>query len=154
MLAASHAIGTNAVIEEEVATFLAGVLLARYPSALAERYGLAVEGTRRASASSKAVAKKRGCLIKGSGGELDMDKASLILLTDYRSGALGRISLETPADARRHAGGDRTLRATCSFRACSVSSSRNFGWAIAISACARCLADLPRNWATPYSVTT
>jgi ribosome biogenesis GTPase A len=42
------------------------------------------------------VAKKRGCLIKGSGGEFDMDKASLILLTDYRSGALGRISLETP----------------------------------------------------------
>ena len=31
------------------------------------------------------------------GGELDLEKASLILLTDYRSGALGRISLETPA---------------------------------------------------------
>jgi len=42
------------------------------------------------------VAKKRGCLIKGRAGELDMDKASLILLTDYRDGALGRVSLETP----------------------------------------------------------
>jgi hypothetical protein len=31
MLAASHAIGRNAVLEEEVATFLAGILLARYP---------------------------------------------------------------------------------------------------------------------------
>ena len=31
MLAASHAIGRNAVIDEEVAIFLAGILLARYP---------------------------------------------------------------------------------------------------------------------------
>ena len=29
-----------------------------------------------------------------------------------------------------------------------------YGWAIAISSRARCLADLPRSWATPYSVTT
>jgi ribosome biogenesis GTPase A len=43
------------------------------------------------------VAKKRGCIIKGRGGELDLEKASGFLLTDYRSGALGRISLETPA---------------------------------------------------------
>jgi ribosome biogenesis GTPase A len=95
MLAASHAIGTNAVLEEEVATFLAGVLLARYPEGIAKRYGLALEGLD-APGVIEGVAKKRGCLIKGSGGEFDMDKASLILLTDYRSGALGRISLETP----------------------------------------------------------
>jgi ribosome biogenesis GTPase A len=95
MLAASHAIGTNAVMEEEVATFLASVLLARYPEGVAKRYSLAVEGLD-APGVVEGVAKKRGCLIKGSGGEFDMDKASLILLTDYRSGALGRISLETP----------------------------------------------------------
>ena len=95
MLAASHAIGTNAVMEEEVATFLAGVLLERYPEGIARRYGLALEGLD-APGVIECVAKKRGCLIKGSGGEVDMDKASLILLTDYRSGALGRISLETP----------------------------------------------------------
>ena len=45
----------------------------------------------------EAVAKKRGCLLKGRGGELDLEKAAAVLLTDYRSGALGRISLETPA---------------------------------------------------------
>jgi len=98
MLAASHAIGTNAVLEEEVATFLAGVLLARYPEGLAKRYGLAAEELD-AVGVLEGVARKRGCLIKGKGargGELDIDKASLILLTDYRSGALGRISLETP----------------------------------------------------------
>jgi ribosome biogenesis GTPase A len=44
------------------------------------------------------VAKKRGCIVKGRrGGELDLEKAGMILLTDYRGGKLGRISLETPA---------------------------------------------------------
>ena len=43
-----------------------------------------------------AVARKRGCLLKGRGGELDLEKAASILINDYRSGALGRISMETP----------------------------------------------------------
>ena len=37
MLAASHAIGRNAVIDEEVASFLGGILLERYPALLAAR---------------------------------------------------------------------------------------------------------------------
>ncbi len=45
----------------------------------------------------EAVARKRGCLIKGRGGELDLEKASIILLTEYRAGKLGRISLESPS---------------------------------------------------------
>lgn len=95
MLAASHAVGVNAYIDEEVATWLAGFLLAAYPQLLSARYGFPVDGLD-APAVIERVAKKRGCLIKGRGGELDIDKASLILLTDYRNGALGRISLETP----------------------------------------------------------
>lgn len=96
MLAASHAIGTNAYHELEVATFLAGLLLERYPALLAARYGIAADRTD-AVGVIEAVARKRGCLVKGRGGEFDLEKASLILLTDYRSGVLGRISLETPA---------------------------------------------------------
>ena len=38
--------------------------------------------------------------------------------------------------------------------ASSRNCPRKSGWAIAISSCARCLADLPRSWATPNSVTT
>jgi ribosome biogenesis GTPase A len=95
MLAASHAIGRNAVLEEEVATFLAGILLARYPRLLAERYKFPVEGLD-APGVLEAVARKRGCLLKGRGGELDLEKAAMLLLTDYRSGVLGRVSLETP----------------------------------------------------------
>lgn len=95
MLAASHAVGTNAYHELEVATFLAGVLLEHYPNLLAARYGCAAGID--AVGVIETVARKRGCVIKGRGGELDLEKASLILLTDYRSGTLGRISLETPA---------------------------------------------------------
>jgi len=95
MLAASHAIGRNAVIDEEVATFLAGILLERYPQLLAARYKFDPAATD-AVGVVETVAKKRGCIAKGRGGELDLEKAAMILLTDYRSGALGRISLETP----------------------------------------------------------
>jgi ribosome biogenesis GTPase A len=95
MLAASHAIGRNAVIDEEVAKFLAGILLTRYPLLLATRYKL--DPTQLdAVGIVETVAKKRGCIFKGRGGELDLEKAAMIFLTDYRSGALGRISLETP----------------------------------------------------------
>ena len=95
MLAASHAIGRNAVIDEEVATFLARILLSRYPALLAARYKLDPVALD-AVGIVETVARKRGCLIKGRAGELDLEKAAMILLTDYRSGALGRISLETP----------------------------------------------------------
>jgi ribosome biogenesis GTPase A len=93
MLAASHAIGTNAVIEEEVATFLADVLLVRYPQLISARYGFPIEGIDGVSVI-EGVAKKRALRLKG--GDLDLEKAAHIFLQDYRNGALGRISLETP----------------------------------------------------------
>ena len=95
MLAASHAIGRNAVIDAEVATFLARILLERYPALVTARYGFSVAGMD-ATGVLEAVAKRRGCLLKGRGGELDLEKAAMLLLTDYRTGPLGRISLETP----------------------------------------------------------
>jgi len=95
MLAASNVIGRNALIEEEVAGFLAGILLERYPARLIARYALQPQGLD-ATGVIEAVARRRGCVVKGRGGELDLERAALILLQDYREGALGRISLETP----------------------------------------------------------
>jgi ribosome biogenesis GTPase A len=95
MLAAIHAIGRNAVIEEEVAEYLAGILLARYSASLTERYGV-VAGETDGIGVVEAIARKRGCFLKNNSGELDMDKAAMILLTEFRAGKLGRISLETP----------------------------------------------------------
>ncbi len=96
MLAASHAVGVNAYHEDEVAIFLAGYLLENYPALLTARYGIQTPGMD-AVAVLEAVAKKRGCILKGRGGELDLEKAAQILLVDYRSGVLGRITLETPS---------------------------------------------------------
>lgn len=93
MLAASHAIGSNALIEEEVATFLADLLLARYAHLLRARYGFSTDGIDAVSVI-EGIAARRGFRLKG--GDPDFEKASHTLLQDYRSGALGRISLETP----------------------------------------------------------
>jgi ribosome biogenesis GTPase A len=93
MLAASHAIGSNAFIEEEVATFLGDVLLVRYGALLKARYGFDTDGIDGVSVV-EGVAKRRGYRLKG--GDADIEKAAHTLLQDYRSGALGRVSLETP----------------------------------------------------------
>ncbi len=93
MLAASHAIGSNALIEDEVAVFLAEQLLAKYPQLLTARYGFKTEGLD-GIAVVEGVAARRGYRQKG--GDLDFEKASHIFLQDYRTGTLGRISLETP----------------------------------------------------------
>lgn len=94
MLAASHSIGRNAVIDEEVAAFLGDILLARYPKLIEKRY-LFNELERDGFHLIEAIAKRRGFRLKG--GSFDLEKAALTLLQDYRDGVLGRISLETPA---------------------------------------------------------
>ena len=45
------------------------------------------------------IAKNRGCLKKG--GEPDTEKAALLLLDDFRSGRLGRMSLESPEEMEK-----------------------------------------------------
>ncbi len=95
LLATINAVGHTVVDNETVGEFLADILLARYPARLTSRYGVAVEGLTSAGVID-AIAKKRGCLLAGSGGVLDREKAAKILLADYRDGTLGRTSLETP----------------------------------------------------------
>lgn len=97
MLAASHAVGVNALIEEEVAAFLGDVLLARYPELLALRYKIPVDGLD-GIGLMEMIARKRGFKIRR--GELDVEKGAHTLLQDYRHGAIGRISLETPESRR------------------------------------------------------
>jgi len=95
MLAASHIIGANAYFESDAATFLADLLLVRYPQAMAERYKV-IPGSEGMDgiALIEGIAIRRG--LRGRGGEPDFDRAAIALLGDYRGGLLGRISLETP----------------------------------------------------------
>ncbi|MDR2209263.1 MAG: ribosome biogenesis GTPase YlqF [Azoarcus sp.] len=93
MLAASHAIGRNAVIDEEVAVNLGSILLARYPAFIEVRYRIDVTGLDGEGLLER-IAHRRGCIRKGGG--LDLEKAANVFLVDYRSGTLGRITLEVP----------------------------------------------------------
>jgi ribosome biogenesis GTPase A len=93
LLAASHLVGVNAYIDEEVATYLAGILLARYPESLNTRYGIHASEVD-APGVIEAIAQRRGFRIKGN--RPDFEKAAVTLLLDYRNGMLGRITLETP----------------------------------------------------------
>lgn len=93
MLAASNAVGRNAIIDDEVAIFLAEILLIRYPECITKRYGFSVEGLDSVAVIEN-IAQKRGFRLRG--GKFDFEKASVAFLQDYRDGTLGRISLETP----------------------------------------------------------
>lgn len=95
LLATIHSISAKVVVDEELAEFLADRILRRYPGLLASRYGC-VEGGLDGEGALDAIAARRGCLTKGKGGGLDRDKAAKILLTEFRNGTLGRISLESP----------------------------------------------------------
>lgn len=108
MLAASHAIGRNAVIDEDVALFLADILLERYPHLLTQRYKVDVSQMDAVNLL-QAVAKRRGYLLKG--GHFDMEKTAMAFLVDYRSGTLGRISLESPESRRRMIEGEAIQQA-------------------------------------------
>ena len=94
-LATIYAVTAKVIVDEEIAEFLATILLERYPDLLAKRYGC-VGNELDAAGVLEAIARKRGCLSKGRGGGLDREKAAKILLHEYRNGTLGRTSLETP----------------------------------------------------------
>ncbi len=93
-LAATGAIKDTAVSHDDVAFFTAEFLLRDYPERLLERYQL----ERLPDSESELmelIGRKRGCL--RSGREVDLDKTAKILLTELRTGALGPLTLETPA---------------------------------------------------------
>lgn len=77
---------------EEMALELIGELTVKYPDILSERY--TADETAGNIGILEQLARSRGCLKKGS--ELDYAKAAALLMEDFRSGRLGRISIETP----------------------------------------------------------
>ena len=81
--------------KEELALELIRFLGERYPQAIASRYPAVKLGPEEDALSVlEQVAAARGCLLKG--GAADCAKAASLLLDDFRSGRLGRITLELP----------------------------------------------------------
>ena len=92
-LAASGAIKDTAMGIEEVAFYLADYLIKRYPAALKDRYDLALVPDTELE-FFELMGARRGCL--SAGGRVDLEKASAILVNEFRAGMLGAITLETP----------------------------------------------------------
>lgn len=82
---------------DELALELIQYLRTSYPGTLEKRYQCEETPEKEALELLGEVARVRGCLVKG--GELDYGKASRLLLDDFRSGKLGRITLEVPEEA-------------------------------------------------------
>lgn len=82
---------------EELAAELVEFLNSEYPGVLEEKYG--IDKVQGAYAALREIAQNRHCLVRGS--ELDTEKASSILLEEFRSGKLGRITLEKPETERQ-----------------------------------------------------
>lgn len=77
---------------DELAVELIGFLREAYPGILKERYGTEETGTD--AGLLMRLAKNRGCV--GRGGETDYSRAAALLIDEFRSGRLGRITLERP----------------------------------------------------------
>ena len=70
-----------------------------YPKAIEERYKLTVSEEDDGYALLEKAGRKRGFLI--SGGEVDTERMSRILLDEFRGGKLGRFTLEFPPEGER-----------------------------------------------------
>ena len=80
---------------DELALNLIRFLMEHYPGRLTERYGCE-ETAQEALTVYEEIARRRGCIKKGQ--ELDYTKTGMLLLDDFRSGKLGRITLESPEE--------------------------------------------------------
>lgn len=82
---------------EEMASGLLAQLAGPYRERLKERFRLSDDMiTGDGWELLTAVGKKRGMLV--SGGEVDTERASIMVLDEFRAGKLGRVSLENPSD--------------------------------------------------------
>jgi ribosome biogenesis GTPase A len=92
-LAITGAIKDTAISHEDITCYALDYLAKNYSDYLKDRYRLQdLEGNGRDLLNT--IGAKRGCL--RSGGVVDADKAAKIVLTEIRSGTLGRITFETP----------------------------------------------------------
>ena len=94
MLAYTGAVKENVIDLEELACHLMGLLWKRYPQAVRERYGIDEAEDTSGYDLLLAAGKKRGFLM--ARGEINTERMAKVLLDEYRSGKLGRFTLEEP----------------------------------------------------------
>ncbi len=97
-LAWTGAVKDEVVDTEELGCALIELLSVRYPQALTARYKIECPQGAQGWELLQQAGRKRGFLI--SGGEIDTERMGRVLLDEYRSCKLGRLTLELPEEVR------------------------------------------------------
>ncbi len=93
-LAFTGAISDDILDIETLAMKLLAYLAENYPDSLKERYKIELSDEDTGLVLLEKVGKKRGMMI--SGGEINTERAAITVIDEFRSGKLGRITLEAP----------------------------------------------------------
>ena len=96
MLAYTGAVKEDVIDIEQLSCNLMELLWQRYPEKVKERYGIDCPADTPAWELLEAAGRKRGFLL--SGGEIHTERMAKVLLDEFRSGKLGRFTLEEPED--------------------------------------------------------
>lgn len=95
-LAYTGAVKDGILDVEELACYLMRLLWTRYPQAIINRYGIEADKDASGYDLLQLAGKKRGFLL--ARGEIHTERMAKVLLDEYRSGKLGRFTLELPED--------------------------------------------------------
>lgn len=98
-LAVTGAIKENILHIEDVAFYAIKYLIKHYPGRLQERYNIEqlpedLTDSNEIVEVMEEIGRKRGCVV--SGGRIDLEKTSGVILRELRAGKLDRLSFETP----------------------------------------------------------
>lgn len=95
MLAYTGAVKENVLDMEDLASRLMALLWERYPEALKNRYGIEDPEDTTGYGLLTEAGRKRGFLM--TRGEINTERMAKVLLDEFRSGKLGRFTLEEPS---------------------------------------------------------
>ena len=97
MLAYTGAVKEGVIDIEELSCRLMELLHKYYPQVLADRYKVEAEPGTAGYALLEQAGRKRGLLLRG--GEVHTERMAKVLMDEFRSGKLGKFTLEMPEDA-------------------------------------------------------
>ena len=95
-LAFTGAVKEDVIDVEELACRLFSLLWQRYPDAVKARYGIDMPEDAMGYELLETAGKKRGYLL--ARGEINTERMAKVLVDEYRSGKLGRLTFEMPED--------------------------------------------------------
>ena len=99
-LAFTGAISDDILDIETLSMLLLSYLLKNYPDALIDRYKIEITAADDGISLLEKIGRKRGMVI--SGGEINTERAAITIIDEFRSGKLGKITLEIPEKEQQY----------------------------------------------------